>query len=206
MAEKRSWEVEEGIEAAHAARYYDYFAQLLLQPIAVPGSAFIEDVRARTEALFDLADQSEAASAIDGFFSNGDAEDLQKELAVDRTRLFRGVDPEGLLPPYGSFWCDDSDLLIRLPAEYQRAGMAASAHNHERADYLGVCFAFLALLAQRESQTGDAQERQQLAQSRSDFLVTHVSPWIGRYCEAALDYAETGFFRGLLMLMAELFG
>lgn len=206
MARERSWEAEEGIGAAQAAQYYDYLAQLLLQPIAVPGSAFIEGLRTRTEELFDLADQNEAASAISGFFGSGDAEELQKELAVDRTRLFRGVDPDGLLPPYGSFWCDESDLLVRLPAEYQRAGMAASAHNHERADYLGVYFAFLALLAQRESQAEDAQERQQLMRLREDFLAAQVSPWISRYCDAALSYAETGFFRGLLMLMAELFG
>lgn len=202
------WEDEARLSAADACAYYDYFATLLLTPIEVPGTAYLADLRKRSAMLFDDADAQ--TRLLFAFLSQADAEDAQRALAVDRTKLFRGVDPEGLLPPYESFWGSkgESGLAATLRA-YRAAGFEPSQTNRERQDYLGVELAFLATLAQAEADAAahgapDAKASD-LRAVRRTFLNDHIIPWLPTYCAAALPYARTPYFQTLLPLLSVLF-
>lgn len=213
-------------EAEGAAAFYGFGAWLLLEPVPVPGSAFAQELRSRTEALVTPMREADlpGTALVDRWLSSGeaaqDATAEQQELAVDRTRLCRGLNQRGPLPPYEAYFPPaDAPLSGGASADpapstaVSRCYAAADIHPAqglgERDDFLGVELAFAAALARSEAaalRRGDADEADRLARLRDAFEDEHLCRWAPRWCAEAQPAAQTDFFRGMLALLEQLLG
>ena len=203
------WEDERALPAEAAALYYDYFAQIFLRIIPVPGNDEIERIREDTYKLFDLESADERPRLLASFLASGDDDKIKQErLAIDRTYLCRGVDPEGLQPPYEMFWrTDRPTTLTDIEKAYSQSGLQPSSSNRERPDYIGTEFAFLSNLAAREAMLlhdGSIVQSAVCRKQREAFVAEHLAAWLPHYTAAALAYAKTDFFRGLLPIITDL--
>lgn len=181
---------------------YAFFANIFMEPIPVPGEAFVRELAGRVRRL--LESESDLPEKVkEDFAAFGEAcrakdfSQVQEELAVDRTMLFRGTRKEkGPLPPYESFYGGGrgkSNTLAALTEFYRECGMKLSSQVHERADYAGVILACLSELYRRD---GDDTSECCLA-----FFREHVQNWIPAFCDEMASYAETPFFRGIAVLL-----
>lgn len=192
----------------------DYFAHLLLDPIDVPGSAYVTLLSERTRHLmrFCALDHASLGAWCDRVESaplqGVDLTEEQRQLAVDRTRLFRGIDASGPLPPYASYYGDsetasDESRARSVSACYRAAGVRFDGAV-ERDDYLGTEFAFLAHRATAELQAldqGDAVAAAAANEQISSFASRHLLPLVDRFCAAALPHARTPYFKAALDLL-----
>ena len=187
------------VDVRDAARCYGFFARILLEPIPVPGDGFGRQTAEQAEQLASALGEGPVDALVRELHSDH-PDDLQQALAVDRTALFRGVDPQGLLPPYEAFWTGKESSLQSVMAAYRQAGMEPASSNGERSDYLGMELAFLEALAAAEA-AADSEQSLLLRNMRGIFIDEHLSPWVPRYCETAAPQAKTGFFRSFLGLV-----
>jgi len=141
--------------------------------------------------------------------STGAQEDeVAQSLAVDWTRLFRGVAPGyGPPPPYeGVYMPGDVEAAAVLQAvvtDYLKHDVVVSQDSVNRPDYIGLEFDFLALLAEREQAAWDSGDTAAAAGKRSgaqEFFDQHAGCWVKLYCDQAIEQAKTDFYRGLLRL------
>jgi len=139
----------------------------------------------------------------------GDPEDeMATALAVDWTRLFRGIRPGyGPPPPYEALYRQDItnplELLQVIMAWYGHYDLAAAPDQLNRPDYLGLELGFLSHLAEIEARSweqGDQAAAQELRRQSDRFYVEHLSRWVPAFCQAALPHCQTGFYRGLIHL------
>lgn len=187
------------VDARDAARCYGFFARIMLEPIPVPGDGFGCQTAEQVRQLAALLGKG-SADAMARELRSDHPGDLQQALAIDRTALFRGVDPQGLLPPYEAFWTGDESGLQSATAAYRQAGIEPTSGQGERPDYLGMELAFLEALAAAEAMR-DPEQGPLLREMRRTFIDKHLSSWVPRYCEAATPKANTGFFRSFLALL-----
>ncbi len=139
-------------------------------------------------------------------------EKIKEDLAVDWTRLFRGVSPDyGPKPPYESVYRaegkeDQSQMtkvLSSLMAEYQQERVVINRENRNRPDYIGLELGFVGYLldqADRAEDQENFEESQVYAQRAAQFITNHLETWIYRYIKEAEKYVETGFFRGVMLI------
>jgi len=212
------WEDEVGISPEDAQVYYDFFADAFLTSIPVPGKDKVLALKAAALVLFPPQSRQPenenylpGADLMHAFLVEAEKnpEDYQQKLAVDRTYLCRGVQKGALLAPYGGYWQDaqGTTQLAKVRAFYSQHGFSVSKETGERDDYLGLEFAFLALLANREAtfrQAGDAQAAEKERSLRKEFIQAHVGSWFSEYCSKALEYAKTDYYKGLLLAIQNL--
>ncbi len=156
------------------------------------------------EAVAGLSEIAHFVESIDGWPD----EKVVEMLAIDWTRLFRGVAPDyGPEPPYETVYVDsggdDSAILQAVVETYRKYGVAPERKDIDRPDYIGVELDFLALLAEREQEAwgrGDIAGGQNAYLAAQQFFRDHVGRWIGLFCDRAITEANTGFYRGLLRL------
>jgi putative dimethyl sulfoxide reductase chaperone len=138
--------------------------------------------------------------------SDGEVEEL---LAVDWTRLFRGVRPGyGPPPPYEAVYVTKSasqvEVLQAISELYRRHGAAVDPASANRVDYLGVQFDFLRFLAIEEIEAWRSRDEKQALyylEAADDFIKKHVVPWAPLYCDRVIADARTHFFRGFARLI-----
>ncbi|WP_302962360.1 molecular chaperone [uncultured Adlercreutzia sp.] len=199
----------EGVDASEVL--CQWMAHVLNNPIPVPGSAFVRNAAAAIPELFAMEnDDSPAIAHLRRFLDDAGAaehlETMQQKLAVDRTALFRGVSETGVRPPYEEFYRSKGEgTMSDMNRLMREAAVAPSESNHERVDYLGNELALAAYLY-RQARTAAAAGDRERAETLADRLMHgHLACWAPRYCDAALPYAQTEFFRGFLMAMGEFF-
>lgn len=188
---------------------FRWLSRLFDEPIAVPGTDFVAALQQTLPAAFDLSrTDSQAMEHFRAFLDSEevarDPEAAQRALAIDRTYLLRGVDPQGLQPPYESFYSPGKDnaleSITKLMAD---AGIRPAESNRERPDYIGNEFALAAFFCRKAAQGDeDSAEAQRRAESVLD---DHLGQWVPRYAKAAYPAAKTEFFKGILCLLTELF-
>ena len=188
-----------------------WLAHIFDEPIPIPGDEYVRNLADVVPALFDLSNAgSEGIASLGKFLEevkrSTDLAALQQKLAVDRTALFRGVSEEGVRPPYEDFYRAAGEggmtALVKLMRE---AGIGPSEGNRERVDYLGNELALSAYLCRQAldaEQGANINETQHLLE---ELLEDHLRLWAPRYCEAALPFAQTSFFRGFLLILKEYF-
>lgn len=196
---------------------YQFLAEVLLSPIAVPGHDFVDKLFAAPlsfdhlvdDTSPDYAEGSRLLKQCADRYAHGNREDLQKEIAVDRTRLFRGAGPThgAPPPPYEALYLapqKETDHLLKIVTFYQKAGLKVSERMTERMDYLGIELAFMAELCGREhamaSRKDPANHREVLAQEK-EFLENHMLRWVPEYCRQVAELAKTDFFKGIAFLL-----
>jgi len=177
-----------------------------------PGAEFLKQLAEESEIPAGVSlGWREMAAYVDTQAGKSDAE-LEQALAVDWTRLFRGLSPQfGPTPPYEAAYLPhgkrDAEYLQALVRFYQESGVSIDEDHHDRPDYIGLEIGFLCHLAQAEAdawERGDP-EQAQLCRARSQaFLTEHLGLWAARYLKVALDHAQTGFYRGFIDVCAGL--
>ena len=128
-------------------------------------------------------------------------EEVLQELAVDRTRIMRGTGPRELKPPYEGLYRKNgkADQSIRQLKEFYRtAGVHPDDNVNESPDFLGIELDFMRHLCIREQhQWSTNQDALQTFKLEKAFLGNHLGSWVCTYCSLVLQYAFTGFYKGI---------
>ncbi|MDE8701759.1 molecular chaperone TorD family protein [Adlercreutzia equolifaciens] len=192
--------------ALYCRRPDDQFASGLLGDDL---AAFIASVTAQE----DLADDMRVGVAlIDQYMQDcegKDVEELTTEVAVERTRLLRGVKPGyGPPPPYESVYSNqmhelETHRIAAVLNAYAAADAVLPKDIHDQPDYIGLELDFMRHLCAKESEAWAAGDREQalafIAQQQS-FLDEHVAPWIPRFCDVMTEQARLDLYRGVALI------
>jgi len=154
------------------------------------------------QGLQKMSDFIEATADLPG-------EEVQEQLAIDWTRLFRGVSPTyGPQPPYeGLFRPDLGDHIVVMQAVnriYREIGVATSDENSNRPDYLGTELGFLSFLIQqmaKAGRAGESSDARHYAGVAEKFMKEHLSKWVAAFISEAYPHANTDFYKGVLLLI-----
>lgn len=182
--------------------------QALVQRLRLLGSEWItklaQSIDLPEDAVLGLKD---IARFVEGS-AEAPEDDVALSLAVDWTRLFRGVAPGyGPAPPYEGVYVpgnlEPSAVLLAVVTDYLKQGVVLSRDGVNRPDYIGLEFDFLALLAEREQaawDNGDAAAAADQRRGAQEFFDQHAGRWVQLYCDQAIEQAKTDFYCGLLRL------
>jgi TorA maturation chaperone TorD len=160
--------------------------------------------------VFETGEIREGLSFISTFissFKNHSREEILKRIAIDRTRLFRGVSEEhSPPPPYESFYREQR-LSGQTSADvyrfYCRLGVTLPEGWTESPDYLGVEIDFMRLLCQGEEEAWlnhQPEKALKLLRASGDFLRDHLLNWAPSFFEKMVEMAGLDFYRGLARL------
>lgn len=142
-------------------------------------------------------------------------DEVAESLAVDWTRIFRGVAPGyGPCPPYEAMYAGDdsqecqANVMSAVLNAYADAGLVPG-NGYSRPDYAGIQLAFLHYLCSRELEClteNNPSEAARFRQQYKQFSAEHLGQWIARYCLQAERFAQTDFYRGVLRYLPEFVG
>jgi TorA maturation chaperone TorD len=180
----------------------------------VPREEFVnrlrsEDFLEKLREVSQLADGelSQGVRLLEQFLqtnSSRDNEQLTTELAVEFTRLFRGIKPEyGPPPPYESVYRDEGRVVGACTEEvlgtYLKAGLALGEEYGGPPDYIGTELKFLSLAAYREAENWekDRLEAVRLLRLEEEFIREHALAWIPKFCQVVLKEAQSEFYRDI---------
>lgn len=134
------------------------------------------------------------------------------DLSRDWTRLFRGVERNGVLPPYESLY--RTGKLQEKPSReihrlFSQLGIRVPDEWHQPPDYIGVELDFMRLLCSKEVDACDKQKADILSEtlhSEHSFVENHLGIWVPSFCEKMISEAGEDYFRGLAHLTVGLIG
>jgi putative dimethyl sulfoxide reductase chaperone len=138
-------------------------------------------------------------------------EELRQELAVQGTRLFKGIAPGyGPPPPYEAVYRRpgagvDADTLLSLRGFYREAAAELPSPSRERLDHLGLELDFMRFLCEEEGRlwrSDNAREASRYRQLERQFLAAHLTPWVPGYCQRILAEECAAFFHGLARVLS----
>ncbi len=207
-------------EAATAARnranMYSFLATLLNEP---PDAELVGNLQsAGGELISGLAEEASlTGSSAEGFrdmakyveeHKNQSRDAVQQDLAVDWTRLFRGLSPVySPMPPYEASFMQspgsEIELIQKVNETYRANGLELSDGYNERPDYIGLELSFMEHLADAEAQAweeNDSELAKSYQRTAWAFLNEHLGAWADRFIEPALGFAKTSFYHGFLKL------
>jgi TorA maturation chaperone TorD len=136
-------------------------------------------------------------------------QDVQKELSVEYTRLFRGIKRfYGPPPPYESVYIKEGvvmgNITVNVLSKYSEVGLKVPDHlKGEMPDHIGFELDYLRYLCEEESKSlKDEKIRDgiSLKEKQIKFILEHVVTWVPSFVEIALEHATSGFYKGVLML------
>jgi len=133
---------------------------------------------------------------------------VEQELAVDWTRLFRGVSPSYGPPPpyegvYGEGAGNPSEVLQAIMRTYHTYSVDVDEKAANRPDYIGIELDFLRYLSENEAEAwSKGQEENALGYhaAQRGFLSNHLGRWVNKFFDQAIEEAKTGFYRGFIHL------
>jgi TorA maturation chaperone TorD len=133
-------------------------------------------------------------------------------LSRDWTRLFRGVEKKGILPPYESLY--RTGKLQEKPSReihrlFSQMGIRVPDEWHQPPDYIGVELDFMRLLCSKELEAYEKQGANILSETlhaEQSFVENHLGVWVPQFCEKMFLEAEEDYFRGVSHLTVGLIG
>lgn len=137
-------------------------------------------------------------------------EDVLLDLARDRVVLMRGVNREGMQPPYESLYLGQKEntTIGSLNRFYGSCGYTLTDEVKDAPDQVGVEIAFAQLVLEQELAAladGNFEQATELEALYRSFLNQHLGRWASRYGTQMAKTATTGFYRGIGLLLAETF-
>lgn len=139
--------------------------------------------------------------------SEGSAEDVLEDLAVEYTRLFLGpgkhisphesvqrTEGEGLK---GRLW---GDATVQVKRFIESAGFQYDEGYKGLPDHISVELEFMEALTRREEEAwaeGDEKAAAFCRGLQRKFLSDHVLRWVPQFCAKVCDTAESAFYRDL---------
>jgi TorA maturation chaperone TorD len=141
------------------------------------------------------------------------AEQVEQDLAVDWTRLFRGISPNyGPPPPYEGLYLegviDPLNLFQTLIETYAEGGAEIGGDFTNRVDYLGLELGFLSFLTEQEAYALEREDEEaacNFEEKARSFINEHLGLWAWKFSTTALEHAKTDFFKGFLLLARGVF-
>jgi TorA maturation chaperone TorD len=136
-------------------------------------------------------------------------EELKTDLAVERTKLVRGIKPGyGPPPPYEGVYAATAEealghAVLNIKNIYAESGVVLPEEVHDQPDFIGFELDFMRHLAEREAQAwaDDKMEEVILVTKKEQaFLVEHILAWIPRFCDLMFEQAQLDFYRGIARL------
>jgi len=193
--------------AQDRSRFFWWLAEWFLNP---PTQDQIAGLPAPENATDDAtpADRLDAAwQALSAAAPEADAA-TREQLGVEFTRLFSGVqEGMGPPPPFESVWREDrliGESTVAVIEAYAQAGFADIDSAAGPQDHIAVELKFIALLALREAEAWQAEDKasahQRLIQQR-DFLNQHLAAWVPRWADAIIEQARAPLFAALAGLL-----
>ncbi len=202
-------------QAEDRSKVYNLLSRFFMER---PRKKMIEMIRSEgfrmalrsTSESADIADLKQGAKLVEMFLnsiSDQPEDDVELSMAVDFTRLFRGVRKDyGPPPPYESVWRGESQVMGPSTEEvlrfYADSGIGLDMAD-ELPDYIGVELRFMALLCLRESKAwkdNDSDGLRRYISQEKAFVVNHILQWVPRYLDAMAEDAQTGFYKGVALL------
>lgn len=130
---------------------------------------------------------------------------LIEELAVDFTRLFRGLKRGyGPPPPFESVYRGEGRIMGEWTSEvvkkYAKADFSIPDEAGVPPDYIGLELRFMAVLCQAEAgawMKGESEMAAEFIEEEQRFLNEHPRVWMYDFCESMDKEARTGFYKGL---------
>lgn len=208
-------EQEMAVHALNRCRVYAFLEQFYN---GVPTENFVEKLFnegfiKNLEDLTKLAggELREGAELLEYFIklsSSKNLAQLTEELAVEYTRLFRGLKPRySPPPPYESIYRGEDRVMgestLSVMRSYLDAGVALDKEYGGPPDYIGTELKFMALTSYREAENwreGAAEsieEAKRLLKVQERFLKEHMHNWIPKFCDVMLEEAESDFYRAV---------
>jgi len=154
-------------------------------------------------------DMQDGLKLIEGFVRacKGKAVDeLRTELAVERTRLLRGVKPGySPPPPYESVYVgsDQGPLMqasVAVRQAYAEAGVGLPEEVKDQPDFIGLELDFMRHLTEKEAQAwanDDGSKVLEVMEQERAFLEEHVTRWVPRFCDVMANEARLDFYKGI---------
>jgi TorA maturation chaperone TorD len=151
----------------------------------------------------------EGLGLIEGFVRDSEAkpvDELQTELAVERTRLLRGLKPGyGPPPAYESVWLgsDQQPVVqasVAVRQAYAESGVDLPEEVRDQPDFIGLELDFMRHLTEKEAQAwsgGDREGALKALEKERAFLEEHIARWIPRFSEVMVEEARLDFYRGI---------
>ncbi len=140
---------------------------------------------------------------------NKPVEELKTSLAVDRTKLLRGIKPGyGPPPPYEGVYVAAGQeatgpAMVNVRRIYAESGVILPEGLHDQPDFIGLELDFMRHLTDKEAQAWadeNIEEVAKLTAKEQAFLNEHVLTWIPRFCDLMLEQAQLDFYRGIARL------
>lgn len=137
-----------------------------------------------------------------------DPKDVLLDLARDRVALMRGVNMEGIQPPYESLYLGQKEntTIGSLNRFYSECGYTLADDVKDAPDQLGVEIAFAKLILEQEHRAivdGMPEKAAELEALHRSFTNQHLGRWACSYAAAMAEHAKTGFYRGVGLLIGE---
>lgn len=136
------------------------------------------------------------------FLLKGDQEKIEMELAIEFTRLFRGI-KKGYSPPppYESVYMGEDRVMgettLRVMDFYRKAGFGIIDEREGPQDYIGVELKFMSLLAYKEMMAWRKENREEALnylKLQVEFLEEHLLKWVPEFCRVVERNAKVEFY------------
>ncbi len=133
---------------------------------------------------------------------------LAEELAVEWTRLFRGLKRGyGPPPPYESVYGGTERTMgpaaIDVSRIYAEAGAGLSKELHQLPDYIGVELDSMRFMCAKEAEAwsqGKVEDARRMLQLEGTLLKDHLAAWIPKFCDTAMEEAKNEFYTAVLKI------
>jgi len=184
----------------------DQFAASLSSPEV---ATFLSSLGEGEDQSEDMQEGLRLMKAFIGASKGKPVEELKTELAVERTRLLRGIKPGyGPPPPYESVYAATAleaqgQTTFNVKNIYAAAGAALPDDIHDQPDFIGFELDFMRHLTEKEAQAwagGNAEEVMKLTEKERAFLEEHILCWVPRFCDLMFEQAQLDFYRGIARL------
>lgn len=136
-------------------------------------------------------------------------EELKTSLAVERTKLLRGIKPGyGPPPPYEGVYAPTAQealgqAMMNVKNIYAESGVVLPEEIHDQPDFIGFELDFMRHLTEKEADAWAAENNEEvmrITEKERAFLDEHILRWIPRFCDLMLQEAQLDFYRGVARL------
>ncbi|MCI0475274.1 MAG: molecular chaperone TorD family protein [Anaerolineales bacterium] len=167
-----------------------------------------------TTAARENADAGEADRVLNMYLRglhNADLKKVESDLAAEYAALFLNASQKPV-HPFESVYTSEEHLLMQrardeVLQEYRRAGLERIQEFKEPEDHIALEFEFMANLCNKTLEALQIQDKTAARASlewQKRFFDEHLSVWIPRFCNDLARLAQSGFYRGIALLTAEL--
>lgn len=174
-----------------------------------PDRTFLDDLRLRMVSLDEQSDQELARGlkTLGDALNDSDTVQLAERLAVEFTRLFRGIKENyGPPPPYESVYRESGlvgEITLAVITRYLEAGFGTIDESAGPQDHIGVELKFMSLLCYKERNAWAQEQTDEAITSlklQKRFLDEHLLCWVPSYCRRIQEETKESFYSGVAML------